>query len=95
MVRKEVIEEDQGPPKVPQKCGCGIIFAADMEGKLIVDGFVHGGSAETSRIIQKGKTLIVSSIYIASADLSSTGDVLRLIDGNGRWTACLFCVFCA
>ena len=39
---------------VSQKCGCGIVFAADQYGKLVVDGFVHGGSAESSRVIAKG-----------------------------------------
>jgi hypothetical protein len=53
-MKKEMVANETGFPSPSQKCGCGIIFAADMEGKLVVDGFVHGGSAETSRMIMKG-----------------------------------------
>jgi hypothetical protein len=60
--RKDLVDDDNQGPRVPQKCGCGIIFAADMEGKLIVDGFVHGGSAEASRTIQKGLTFDLMNI---------------------------------
>jgi hypothetical protein len=53
LMKKEMVSAN-GLPTPSQKCGCGIIFAADMEGKLVVDGFVHGGSAEASRSIMKG-----------------------------------------
>eukprot|EP00960_Hanusia_phi_P076161 768523-Hanusia_phi.AAC.9 len=40
------------------KCGCGIIFAADTRGALVVDGLVPGGSAEASGLLRRGDVLV-------------------------------------
>mmetsp|Transcript_45800 Transcript_45800/g.91907 ORF Transcript_45800/g.91907 Transcript_45800/m.91907 type:complete len:146 (+) Transcript_45800:93-530(+) len=45
-------------PGRKSKCGCGIIFAADARGALVVDGLVPGGSAEASGLLKRGDVLI-------------------------------------